>query len=68
MNVSSPFPSGRLQAIANHRLDLEVIGWLFVVFEMPDEESGAFLLSAHPILKPVRELLLTLRTLDVKKG
>jgi len=49
LNVSSPFPSGRLQAIANHRLDLGVVGCLFVVFEMPDEESGVFLLSAYRI-------------------
>lgn len=48
LNVSSLFPSGRLQGIACHRLDPEIIGWLSVVFEMPDEESGAFPLSAYP--------------------
>lgn len=49
LNVSSPFPSGRLQATASHRLDLEIIiGWLLVVFETPDEDSGAFPLSPHP--------------------
>lgn len=49
LNVSSPFPSGGLQATASHRLDLEIIiGWLFVVFEMPNEESGAFPLSPYP--------------------